>query len=123
MLATLSVVLMMAGAAEPQRAPNAMDEASLYFFMHSLYRRTQGDPRKGRRYVQHAPFNEVEIAKLVGVSRSFAFTYHDKISALRTRQPAISDELRSRLGASLYLKVLQYCRQSVEPRMRSVPPP
>jgi hypothetical protein len=116
-VAALGILLMVSAPV------SAKDEVSLYFFMHSLYQRARGDPAKARRYLQRTSFQDAEIVKLTNVSPHFAFTYRDRSARSASLHPMISEELRNQLGSALYLKVLEYCRRSVQPQMRSVPPP
>jgi hypothetical protein len=126
----LGVTLMLAQQGVPAPGITLKDEAALYFFMRSIARRP-AHPR-----LPSFGFREDEIAKLSEVSRDLPFSQPSGKRTFRAdskHSPAIytlnspdrkpSEYLRARLGTALFLKVLTYCRRSVEPSMLSLPPP
>jgi len=130
------------GANPPPLELKPQDEVALHAFMATLFKGTQGDARKGRRYLPAAIFQESEVARLVAMSRDIALwrretgantagfeQAHQAEPEAAKRSPRIlfrspinenmSTYLRERVGEELYSRLLKHCRDSI--KMRASP--
>jgi len=127
MIASALVLFLLPAVVTTTAGATPIDEAALHFLLKSLSDHARGDIVRGRHYLPATVFSDGDVARLIAVSREYA---QSKRSARRRPAPGqpvyplspidgdVSRYLKDRLGPALYAKTLEFCRQTIEPRIR-----